>query len=106
MKDATTALVRQVVLGLWATLIAWGPAAWVIDTVGYEVSPEALDDFAQALALAVWAVVMAVYYRLTRWVQEQPWAALSAARYVLPIFTGSTRVPGSYVETTATRRGP
>lgn len=96
MTERATATIRQVVLATWATLITWGPVAWALQAIGWEPTTEQLDSWAQAIALAVWAAVMAAYYQVTRWVQAQPWAQSGWVAAVVAIFTGSRQVPTSY----------
>jgi hypothetical protein len=58
-------LFRTFIQSVTATVLTWGPVQWILDAAGWNITSDNVEA-------ALWPIVMAVFYALFGWLQEQP----------------------------------
>ena len=80
-------LFRTFIQSITATLLAWGPVQWAIDSAGWNITSDNVEA-------ALWPVVMAVFYALFDWLQRQTWVAANPIlRFVIGTAMGGNARP-------------
>lgn len=69
-------LFRTFIQAISATVLTWGPAQWLLDAAGWNVTSDNIEAM-------LWPVVMAVFYAMFDWLQRQPWVASNPVLRVL-----------------------